>query len=103
MVPFQAKCAPPIRDSTVQIEEVEEEEEEDVIDEEGLSPLMQERLKRARDNQANMVDGYIVPKKKAKAQPAAKMPAVQQALIMMAEYRESAAKAQEGGSSSSKD
>ena len=90
MVPFQAKCEPPIRaiTSTVQIEEVEEEEEDlDRAIQDGLtslSPLMQERLKRAMDNQQNMVDGYIMPKKKAKAKPAAK--------------------AQEGnGSSSSKD
>ena len=66
-VPFQAKCAPPIRDSTVQIEEVEEEEEVT-----GMSPLMQERMKRARDTRDNMVDGIVVPKKKAKAKPAAK-------------------------------
>ena len=82
-VPFQAKCAPPIRDvpdeSTVQIEEVEEESDLLVPDaigraiEAGMSPLMQERLKRARDTQANMVDGIVVPKKKAKAKPAAKV------------------------------
>ena len=95
-VPFQAKCAPPIRDirdeSTVEIEEVEEESDllvPDAIEraiEAGMSPLMQQRLKRARDAQSNMVDGYIVPKKMAKKATA-----------------KPTAKAQEGGSSSSKD
>ena len=94
-VPFQAKCAPPIRDirdSTVEIEEVEEESDllvPDVIGraiEASMSPLMQQRLKRARDAQSNMVDGYIVPKKMAKKATA-----------------KPTAKAQEGGSSSSKD
>ena len=100
-IEFQAKCAPPIRNTTVHIEEVEDEEDlvnvpltateytnaiEDgrLTDRTTLSPLMQERLKRAMDMKENMVDGFIVPKKKAKAKPAAK--------------------AQEGnGSSSSKD
>ena len=34
---------------------------------------MQERLNRAKDAQANMVDGIVVPKKKAKSKPAAKV------------------------------
>ena len=75
LVPFQAKCAPPMRAlaSTVQIEEVDDEA--DLIHlapTEHMSPLMQERLKRARDNQADTVDGILVPRKKAKAKPAAK-------------------------------
>tara|TARA_X000001036_G_scaffold423233_1_gene446935 strand:- start:375 stop:935 length:561 start_codon:yes stop_codon:yes gene_type:complete len=78
---FQAKCAPPVRGlghtmvsrciqgnyaeigTTVHIEEVPDA----IMDVEGLSPLMQERLNRAKDAQANMVDGIVVPKKKAKA------------------------------------
>ena len=69
MVPFQARCEPPTRaiTSTVQIEEIEEEE--DPINEQTMSPLMQERMKRMRDNQENMVDGILVPRKKAKAKP----------------------------------
>ena len=84
LVPFQARCEPPIRPaitSSVQIEEIEDIQE--TIDEQTMSPLMQERMKRMRDYQEIMVDGIPVPKKKAKAQPK---------------------KAQEGtGSSSSKD
>ena len=73
-VPFEAKCAPPMRAlaSTVQIEEVDDEA--DLIHlapTEHMSPLMQERLKRMRDSQENMVNGIVVPKKKAKAKPKA--------------------------------
>ena len=86
LVTSQARCEPPIRPaitSTVHIEEIEDIE--GAINEQTMSPLMQERMKRMRDMQETMVDGIPVPKKKAKAQPAAK-------------------KAQEGtGSSSSKD
>ena len=85
LVPSQARCEPPTRPAITSSVQIEEVEEEDHIDEQTLSPLMQERMKRMRDMQETLVDGIPVPKKKAKAQPAAK-------------------KAQEGnGSSSSKD
>ena len=73
LVTSQARCEPPIRPaitSTVQIEEIEDIE--CAINEQTMSPLMQERMKRMRDMQETLVDGIPVPKKKAKAQPAPK-------------------------------
>ena len=69
MVPFQARCEPPIRPaitSTVEIEEIIEFE--DAINGENLSPLMQERMKRMRDMQETMVDGIPIAKRAKKAQ-----------------------------------